>query len=455
MPEVAAYFHAGAVATSWILLSYMLFNTILILVFGKLADIYGRRGLYLFGLIEFTIVSFLCGLAPNVSVLIFLRILQAVGAALVITNTTSLIADAFSEGNLGTALSINTFVISASALIGPAVGGFLVSAFGWRWVFWFNVPIGIIGFIWGILTLRSVPGRAKDEKVDVWGNITIFLALGGLILALSESGVTGWTSFQVILGLLLFFVFIPCFWWVEQHTEFPTIDFALFRNRPFAMANLATFLNALARSSVVLLIALYFQVVDQENPFVAGLKVIPITIGMLIGSPLVGALSAKYSTRLLSTAGLFVTCIGMFLLMWHIGVNASVFWISLGQFLIGFGTGFFQPTNTKAIMLSVPADRRGIANGLRSMLQNMGVVISTALSLMIVTSALPTRLKDAFYSGAAAHFLADDAAVITRGYRIVFLVMLLLTVLAIAASYLRSEDTGTPRYRKSSREITD
>jgi EmrB/QacA subfamily drug resistance transporter len=445
LPQVSGHFHAGAVATSWILLSYMLFNTILILVFGKLADIYGRRTLYLIGLSGFTIISFLCGIAPNVWVLIILRCLQAAGGALIITNTTPLIMDAFEERKLGTALGINVLVASVGQLIGPVLGGYLVFAFGWRWVFWFNVPLGIIGVIWGIFTLRSVPGRVRHEKIDMMGNLTIFLGLAGLILALSEGGVVGWFSLPVILGLAMFVVFTACFLWVERRVKYPTIDFALFRNRLYTMANLATFLNSLARSSVVLLIALFFEVVHHENPFNAGLKIIPVTIGMIIASPIAGALTAKYSARALSTIGLFGTCIGILLLMWHIGGSGSLFWIMFGQLLIGLGTGLFMTPNTKSILLAVPLERRGVANGLRSMLQNMGAVISTALSLMIVTSALPGRLKDAFYAGANVQLTVNDVRLMVGGYRIAFLVMLVMTLLAIAASYLRSADKASSK----------
>lgn len=438
LPEVATHFHAGAVASNWILLSYMLVNTILILVFGKLADIFGRRGMYLFGLAEFTIVSLLCGFAPNVWILILLRTLQALGGALIITNTTPLITDAFPAKKLGTGLSINVLVASAAQLFGPVIGGYFVYQFGWRWVFWFNVPLGIIGFIWGIFTLRKVPGDAKGEKMDWLGNITAFLGLGGLILALSEGGITGWASKPVMTGLVLFIIFGMVFVWVERHAKFPMIDFGLFHDRPYAMANLATFLNSLARSSVVLLIALYYQVVYMENPFTAGLKVIPVTVGMMLGSLIVGPFSSKYGARLLSTLGLSGTCVGMMILVWNIGVHSSLIWVSIGQLLIGAGTGFFQTPNTQSIMLTVPHERRGLANGIRSMLQNMGAVISTALSLMIVTIALPPHLKQAIYAGAGAKLVLKDVALIADGYRAAFLVMMFLTIFAIAASYLRS-----------------
>ncbi|WP_274648720.1 MFS transporter [Paenibacillus humicola] len=443
LPEVAAYFHAGAVATSWILLSYMLFNTILILVFGKLADIYGRRTLYLIGLTEFTVVSLLCGFSENVWVLIGLRILQAAGGALVITNTTPLITDAFPQRDLGTALGINVLNASVAQLAGPVVGGYLVYAFGWRWVFWFNVPIGIIGILWAIYTLRPVPGQAKGEKIDFPGNAFILLGLGGLIFAFSEGGVIGWSSGLVLGGMALFVLFAACFVWWERHAPYPTVDLTLFRDRSYAMANLATFLNSLARSSVVLLVALFFQVVSRENTFDAGLKVLPVTVGMIIASPVAGALSARFSARLLSTGGLGVTCVGMLLLMENLGLNASVLRIELGQLLVGIGTGLFMTPNTKSIMLTVPLEKRGMANGLRSMLQNMGAVISAALSLMIVTSALPARLKDAIYEGAGAAVSTADIPLIAGGYRLAFLVLLLLTVLAIAASFLRPSAAKT------------
>jgi len=442
LPEVATHFHASGLASNWILLSYMLVNTIFILVFGKIADIFGRRGMYLIGLMEFTIVSFLCGFAPNVWVLILLRALQALGGALIITNTTPLITEAFPRKKLGTGLSINILVASIAQLIGPVVGGFLVYHFGWRWVFWFNVPVGIVGVIWGIFTLRAVPGKAKGEKVDWIGNIITFIGLGGLILALSDGGITGWTSLSVRVGLILFAISTLLFFWVEKHVKFPMIDFSLFHDRPYAMANLATFFNSLARSSVVLLIALFYQVVDHENPFTAGLKVIPITIGVMIGSAIVGTLTAKYSARLLSTVGLFGTCIGMLILTWKIGPQSSLFWIMLGQLFVGIGTGVFQTPNTQSIMLTVTNERRGLANGIRSMLQNMGTVISTALSLMIVTSLLPQHLKNAIYAGAGAHLIQEDTQLIVTGYRVAFLVMMFLTIFAIAASYLRNSKLG-------------
>lgn len=407
-----------------------------------MADIYGRRKMYLFGLGLITVVSFCAGFVSSVWMLITLRVLQAVGAALVVTNTTPYITDTFSERDLGTALGINVLISSASQLLGPVVGGLLVYRFGWRWVFWFNVPLGGLGFILGLFLLKPSRGRVLNERIDILGNLCIFLGMGGLIFALSQSGVVGWRNPTVIVGIILFAVFTMVFIFWEQHTDYPTIDFSLFRRREYRMANIATFLNALARSSVVLLIALFFQVMDKENTFAVGIKVLPVTIGMLIASPLVGLMSRRYSTVLLATSGLLMTGIGMLLLALNMTAQASFALIGLGQFLVGFGSGVFMTPNTKSIMLTVPVDRRGVANGIRSMLQNLGTVISTALSLMIVTSVLPLRLKEAVYDGARADIGGEDFILISSGFRIAFAVLFGLTLFAIVGSYLRGSDSS-------------
>lgn len=437
LPVLSGYFQAGPVASSWILLSYMLFNSIFILVFGRLADIFGRRKFYLLGLGILTVVSLFCGFASNVWMLIVFRIIQAAGGALVITNTTPLITDAFSEARLGTALGINVLVSSASNLLGPVVGGYLVYALNWRWVFWFNVPVGIIGLILGFFVLKKTPSPKKKEAVDVFGSICILLGLGGLIYAISQGGVAGWTSSPVMLGIALFIVFGSVFAWWERRISYSTIDFSLFRNREYAMANIATFLNSFARSSVVLLIALFFQVMDKENTFSAGLKVLPVTIGMIIASPLVGLMSRRFSTLLLSTSGIALVGIGLVLLTLNMSATFFPFSIALGQFFVGFGSGVFMTPNTKSIMLNVPPNRRGTANGVRSMLQNVGTVLSTAISLMLVSIRLPARLKQSIYDGAEAMVDNADRILIAKGFQLAFEILFLVTLIALAVSYAR------------------
>lgn len=442
LPVVAKHFHASAITANWILLSYMLFNTIFILIFGRLADMFGRRRLYILGLSVFTVVSLLIGLAPNIWVLLSLRVVQAAGGAIVITNTTPLLTDAFPEKLLSKGLGLNVLISSVAQLAGPLIGGFFATTLGWQWVFWFNVPFGIVGVVWALFTLRSTPTRASRERFDTAGNILIFIALGGAILALSEGSTLGWTHPVVLAGLAAFVVFTPIFLRVEWTSQSPLMNLHLFGQRRYAMAYTAAFLNAFARTAVVLLMALYYQTLNHDTAFTAGLAVLPVTLGMIILSPIAGSLASRWDARLLSSVGLALSGVGLLILMVIIGANGSTVAASIGMFLVGGGSALFMTPNTSSIMTTIDKAHRGSANGLRSMLQNMGQVVSTALSLMIVTAALPPSLQQAIYSGNNAVVPHAYMGLVVDGFRAALLAMLVATILGIFASLSRGAKTA-------------
>jgi MFS family permease len=231
LPVVSRHFNASATQASWILLSFMLANTALILIFGRVADLVGRRMLYLMGLSTLTIASLLCGLAPNANWLIAFRVLQAVGAAALLCNITALITDAFPRRLLSTALGINVSIAAAAQVLGPVLGGALVAGFGWRSVFWFNVPIGAAGLLWARYSLRREASRQRRERFDLLGGAPSAMALGGLVLALSEGGALGWSSPPVLIGIVLLVVGAPLFIRVQRRRSFAMLDLALFAER--------------------------------------------------------------------------------------------------------------------------------------------------------------------------------------------------------------------------------
>ncbi|MBX6396139.1 MAG: MFS transporter, partial [Alicyclobacillaceae bacterium] len=300
-----------------------------------------------------------------------------------------------------------------------------------------NVPFGALGLVWGMIILRALPTRTSGEKVDLVGGGLVFVALGGLIVAATQLGAAGKVGPVVWAGLAAFVLAAGAFLWTERRSASPMIDFGLFRDRAFALAYVATFLNSFARSAVVLLTALFLQVTQQENAFHAGLKVVPVTVGMLLASPVAGALTGRYPVRSLASAGLVGVAVGLVILLLAMTPGAPYGWVGCGLFLVGFGSGFFLTPNTTAIMTAVPPYRRGMANGLRSMLNNMGQVLSAALMLMVVTMPLPPRLKDAVYLGAAAQVSGSDIAEIAGGFRLAFGVLILVTLGALVASVLR------------------
>lgn len=439
LPTVARHFNATATEASWMLLSYMLVNTGLIVAFGRLADIVGRRRLYLAGLAVFTVGGLACGFATNAAELDAMRALQAVGAASIVTNTTALLADAFPPEILSLGLGLNVTLVSAAQVVGPLLGGLLATTLGWRAVFWFNVPTGVVGLVWAAISLRRSPRSGEPrEPFDLIGGVLSFAVLGSLVIALSEGGALGWTSPPVVAGAIVFAVTTPVFLLVQARRRHPLVDLRMFADKERSMAYLAAFLLSLARFALVLLIALYLQAADGVDPFQAGLRVIPVAIGMMLASPVAGALAHRYSVRLLSTAGLALTGLGLAVLAALLRPHLPYALMALALLVIGAGSGLFLAPNTSSIMASIPARRRGIANGIRSMMQNSGYVVSVALSLAIVTSPLAAHAKKAAYAGTLSSLRGGELGAFTAGCRVALLVLAAATVAGMVVSLRRN-----------------
>src|ERR1700753_2049119 len=399
LPVVARHFSANATQASWIVLSYMLVNTVLILVFGRVADIVGRRRLYMVGLTILTGASVLCGFAPSALLLAVCRALQAVGAAAIITNTTALLTDAFPRRLLSTGLSFNVTAASAAQVAGPIVGGALAGTLGWRAVFWFNVPFGVAGLLWAMRTLRGDPPHPGREPFDVVGAALTGTLIGGLVLALSEGGALGWSNPLVVVGAVLFAGSLPLFIVSQRRRRHRVLDVSVFSDRERTMAYASNLLMAIARFAVVLLIALYLQAASGADPFQAGVRVIPVAGGMGLASPLAARLAGRYPARWVSSTGMAIAAAGLAVLAATISPSLSYPVIGGCLLAVGIGTGIFMTPNTTSIVGGVEPGRRGIVNGVRSMLQNTGYAVSTAMSLAIVTSVLDLILSLARNAG--------------------------------------------------------
>jgi EmrB/QacA subfamily drug resistance transporter len=445
LPVVTRHLHAGPTAASWLLLSYLLVTTVLIMVFGRLADMIGRRRLYLVGLGLFTAASFGCGAAPNVGFALSMRVLQAIGAAAVMANTTALLTDVFPGARLAPALGLNVTVAAVSLMIGPVAGGVLAQAFGWRWVFWAAVPFGALDLVWAGFVLRPHPkDGVPREPFDTAGAVLSAVAIGGLVLALSEGGANGWGTWPVFAGAVAFAVAAPAFVVVQKRRAFPMVDVGLFGDRERTLAYLVTFLQAVARFSVVLLVALYVQAASGADSARAGIDVLPASAGMLIASPVAGRLARHYSARILSTAGLAVAAAALLVLAVRLEPGTSDLELALLLGVIGIGSGLFMTPNTAAIMGSVAPGRRGIANGVRSMLQSTGTVVSTALSLAVVTSPLSHADKAAAYAGTLSSIRSADLGGFTAAYHRMLLLLAIVSGVAALASLARNPPPVAP-----------
>jgi EmrB/QacA subfamily drug resistance transporter len=438
LPAVSRHFGAGAAAASWFLLSYMVVNTVLILVLGRVADLLGRRRVYLAGLAVFTLASLACGLAPSAGTLITLRAVQAAGGAAVVTNTNALLTDVFPRELLAQALSLNVTAVSAAQLAGPLLGGAMTTWLDWRAVFWFNVPIGLAGLWWAWVVLPRVPRAPERESFDVTGSLLTFVWLGGLIVVVSLGGVVGWTSAPVLAGAVAGLIALWLFVRRQRRRPEPLIDLALFDSRERRRAFVATFLMAIARFAVVLLASLYLQAARGLDAIDAGLQVLPVAGGIMLASPVAGRLSRRVGTQALSTAGMLVTGAGLLTLALMLTPSAPYGIIGVALFAVGAGAGLFLTPNTASIMLSVEPDRRGIANGVRAMLNNTGYTLSIALSLAIVTGPLTPPEKRSAYSGSLSQLPGDGVGAFVGGLHRALYVLLAMTVAGAAVTLLRS-----------------
>ncbi|MEU8362384.1 MFS transporter [Nonomuraea sp. NPDC048882] len=441
LPEIARNTGAGATAAGWILLGYQLTTTVLMVVFGRLADLFGRRRMYLLGLATYTAAALLAGLAPNAWVIVALRVLQAAGAAMLLTNSAALVSDAFPRERLGEGMGVYVASFSIAGLIGPTLGGVLAESLGWRWVFWFNVPIGVICLVWGAFVLRRpAPGR-RESGLDAPGSALVLLTLGGLLLALSEFTRLGWQHPVVLGGLAAFVVGLPLFVLRERRAAHPVVDMGLFRERAFAFGTLASFLNAVARMGMVFLVALYFQAVRGDDPVQAGLKVLPLAVAAMIASVASGFLQRLLSARTLAVAGAATTTCGLTVMLAVMSADTPYPAVAAGLVLIGLGSGVFLPSNTTAILDGLPSNRLGIVNAMRLMVQNTGNVVGTGLVLSIITAPLPAALHQSVFAGTLAQLSGEAVGQLVTGYQWALGTMATISVLTVLACLARRKAT--------------
>jgi MFS family permease len=332
-------------------------------------------------------------------------------------------------------MGTNTMVAAVGLVIGPVLGGALV-ALSWQWVFWFNVPIGLIGCAWGWLVLEERSGRSSERGLDLLGVTTYVVGLTGLVLALSKGGLTGWDNALVIGGLGAALILLPLFVLIEHRSSSPMLDLGLFRNRLFAAASAAAFLNGLARFALMFLFVFYFQGPQGASPIMAGLMLAPMAIGMLIASPLAGIAADRRGSRGLAALGMLVTAVGL-AGMTTLEAHTPYVWSALWLLLVGVGSGMFNSPNTAAMMGVVPVHRRGVAAGARVMLQNTGAVISIAFVMAIVTAAVPQDVLFKIFSGITSGLSTEQLQPFISNMHLALWVLAGVSLLGAAISMLR------------------
>ncbi|MGC8748219.1 MAG: MFS transporter [Candidatus Kapaibacteriota bacterium] len=379
LPSIQKEYHIDAVTLAWISTSYLLATASILLPFGRLSDIMGRKKTFLWGLILFTTFSFLCAFAPNIYILIALRIIQGVGAAMIFSASTAIITSVFPMGERGHAMGYSVSAVYLGLTLGPVLGGILTQNFGWRSIFLLNLPIGIFIVYLVQKKLGNVEwADSRGERFDWSGTILYISGLSFLML--------GFTRIQTYFGktlLIASIIILILFIIIENKLEQPIISVKIFlKNITFMLSNLAALINYSTTFAVSFLLSLYLQYIKGLTPQNAGfvLAIQPIT--QAIFSSYAGKLSDRFEPRYVASFGMLLSSLGIFLLSF-INSNTSLYFLMLAQVLLGLGFAFFSSPNTNAIMSSVDKKYYGVASALVGTMRLVGQTFSLGVVTML------------------------------------------------------------------------
>jgi EmrB/QacA subfamily drug resistance transporter len=378
MPVIQTDFGISMAMIEWIVIAYLLVISSLLLTFGRLGDLYGQRKFYAAGLIVFTAGSLLCGLSVNIAMLITCRVVQALGAGMIFSTGPAIITNAVPASSRGKALSVPAIAVAIGICIGPALGGLLTTTFGWRSIFYINVPVGILATV---LALVSVP---KDEKptvvqFDFVGSVLIFFALLFILVPLTTANDYK-LSTLVFWGLIAAGIVITvAFVLYERRCKYPMLNLDLFNNRVFAASNIALLFNFMAQFILIFLAPFYLENIRGFTPFNAGLLYMPMPLAAMAMAPFAGMISDRFDSRYISSIGMGIMAVGLFMMSFF-GVDTSIVYIIIAMVIAGLGVGMFQTPNNSAILGNVPQKYRGTASGTMSTMKYIGMAIGIAVS---------------------------------------------------------------------------
>ncbi len=441
LPELERALGTSLLELVWVILAYMISSTVLVLTAGRLSDLFGRKSAFVTGFLVFGAASLGAGFAADGTQLILWRIVQGIGGAFIFANGPALVTDAFPPEQLGLAMGTNTMIAAIGLVIGPVLGGALVGI-SWQWVFWFNVPLAVGGALWAGLVLRELARRDAVRGLDLLGTATFVVGLTGLVYGISRGGISGWDDSLVIGSLLAAAVLLPLFLLIEHRGRAPMLDLTIFQNRLFAAATGAAFINGLSRFALMFIFVFYYQGAQGDDPILAGIKLAPLALGMLVASPLAGIWADRHGSRALAAAGMLVTAIGL-ALMTTLEAGTAYWPGAIWLALVGIGSGMFMSPNTAAMMGTVPTARRGIAAGARTMVQNTGAVISIAFVLAIITAAVPKPVLFKIFSGLASGLTAVQLDPFIANMHEALWVLAAISLLGAAVSLLRPREPHT------------
>ncbi|MCU0471818.1 MAG: MFS transporter [Bacteroidales bacterium] len=422
LPAIGKDLHANAISLSWIISSFILASAIFLLPFGRLGDIIGRKKVFMYGIILFTISTFLIVFSWDITSLILFRILQGFSSAMIFGTSLAIITSVFPQGERGRAMGINITAVYLGLSTGPVIGGFLTEALGWRSIFAFLVPLGLVSIYLIKKKIKTEWAEAKGEQFDLKGSLIYGIALSAFIYGFSKlPSLFGWIC--LLSGILLAAVFL----FFENRTEHPVFDIRLIlRNRVFAFSGLAALIHYSATSATGFFISLYLQYLKGLDARSAGLIMISQPVAMALLSPMAGRLSDRINPGVIASVGMGLTGTGLVLLCF-ITVTTPLYILVILLIIMGVGFGLFSSPNSNAIMSSVDKRHLGIASGVVGTMRMVGQMMSMGVAMMLIALYIGKQtINPATYPG------------LISAIKTGFIIFSILSVLGIFASLARN-----------------
>lgn len=433
LPTIASAFNTDLVTLQWVVTAYLLAISSLLPIFGRLADILGRKRIFSLGYVLFTLGSALCGLSTNIYMLISFRVFQAIGASMLMANSQALIVSAFSPSERGRALGLTGTTVALGSLTGPALGGLIVGLIGWKYIFYINLPIGIIGFIASQIILPDDKPSTSHEPFDFLGALLFSIGMVSLLFAINNGEDYGWSSVPILLGIAAGLILLCSFFVAEQKVKAPMINLSLYKIKPFAIGNISGFLSFVSAFCNTMLMPFILQHSFNWTPEKIGLLMTAYPVVMAIIAPTSGYVSDKIGPVLLTTGGLVINAFGLFFLA-TVSILSPFWYIMIGLILMGLGTGMFQSPNNSSIMGAVPKNMLGTAGGLNALVRNVGMVVGTTLAVSVYDARQNKAL-----AGLAQPTITQQVSASLSAYHTV---MIIGGVVALAAALLSMSRKG-------------
>lgn len=414
LPVLVKQLHLPLAQVEWVTTIYLMSICTAILFFGKLGDIAGKIKIFKIGMVVFIFGSLLCGLSSSLPFLIASRVIQAIGASMTMANSQGIVTDIFPSTERGKAIGLIGTFVSLGSIAGPSLGGIIVSTLGWEYIFWVNVPIGLIAIILGWKVLPSDFIKVKS-KIDIPGSLLFAVFIIALFAGLLLGQQLGYGDSLIILSLIVAGAAFIAFIGVELRSPHPLLQLSLFRNSLFSLSILCGFLVFAANFCFNIIAPFYAQNMLELSPFYAGFLLMLFPICMVVISPISGALSDKIGSEALTFAGLIVMVIAQFgLARLHDG--SSVVLVGVWIAMLGIGSGLFQPPNNSLIMSKVPRTQLGSAGSVNSLVRNVGMVVGITLATTILFHEMSSK---------AGHRVTDlipgQPAIFLSGMHLVFM----------------------------------